>query len=852
MIKPNTDEHIINKYGLSSRRPYPGLSYFREEEKDYFFGRQKEIEELAELIDDNVLTVIFGKSGIGKTSLLRAGLIPYLRHRYYLPVYLRIDFDDQQKSPLAQAKEEIYLKIKELDINAVPFTDLTLWEYFYQVTILSGFVKPLLLFDQFEEIFTSGQKISREVNAFVTEMTDLIENRVPVSVQQKFKKENKAISYSSYSGSEPHSRVIISLREDYLPQLEMLYKYIPSLRYSRYRVAQMKGENALEAILKPGKEIIKNTDVAIEIIKKIPESRDADYSPYEEKNGSWGHKKIEPFLLSLFCYEINEKRLAVKAGEITGKLLADVKAKDIIGDFYEKNISKFGANVRAGVEELLLTSVGGRKLEEVGGLKTGYALTDEDLEVLVDRRIIRKETRNGIEYVELIHDVLTPILKESRDQRKEAEKRRKNRRIIMAAAAAVLIVLAGLLLYLFHQQASFEQQKIIAEEEARKQKAYELAIYSANLLEAKDKEIGFRLAQAAYERKPDSPNAYKALLNVYYNGGFRGAGKIRQLGAVSSTAGTRQYDFSAAYSPDGRSVLTLTSDKAQLWNLDCDRDRDLAKQDREYIPGQGLELRPNAAFSPDGKYIAFCTTADNKIVLWNLATDEKKQLPLEADVNSVVFSPDSQNILTANRDNKIRLCNLNGGTIRSFEGHLQEVVSAVFSPDGTEIVSASWDKTVRLWNLSSNKETNQFPHSGIINIAIFAPDGRHIVTGSKDGIVRLLDSTVKEDTGRIIGVHNQEVKSVAFSPPDGKYILSGSMDQTVRLWSLKGFPVFEFNEFNGIIRSAVFSPDGQYMLTAAECGPARLRLMDPGKMIAQIESLKVRPLTDDEKKTYGL
>lgn len=846
MTKPNTDEHKIKKYGLNAQRPYPGLSYFREEEKEYFFGRTGEIDDLAELINDNVLTLVFGKSGSGKTSLLRAGLIPRLSRHYYLPVYLRIDFDDQQKSPLAQVKEEIYLKIKELDNEAAPLADLTLWEYFHKFEILKGFVKPLLLFDQFEEIFTPGKKVPQKVNEFITEIADLIENRVPVTVQARWKKGRQI---KPYPGGESHYRVILSLREDYLPQLEMLYKYIPSLRYSRYRVAQMKGEDALEAILKPGKEIIKNTDVAIEIIKKIPESRDADYSPYEEKNGSWGHKKIEPFLLSLFCYEINEKRLAEKAGEITGKLLRGVRARDIIKDFYEKNINKFAANVKVAVEELLLTSVGGRRLEEVGDLKTGYGVTDEDIEELVDRRIIRKETRNGIEYVELIHDVLAPILKESRDQRKEAEKRKKNRRIVMAAAAAVLIVLSGLLLYLFHQRASFEQQRTIAEEEARKQKAYELAIYSANLQAAKQDEISFNLAKAAYRVKPDSPNAYKALLNIYYNGGFPGVVKIRQLGVVSSKAGTRQYDFFAAYSPDGRRVLTLTSEKAQLWNLY--RDRDLAKQEREYKPGQNLELRPNAAFSPDGKYITFSTTADDKIILWNLTTYETKQLNLEVGVNSVVFSPDSQTILTANRDNKIRLCDLNGRTIRSFEGHSQEIVSAVFSSDGKEILSAGWDKTVRLWNLSTKEEINRFPHGDSINIAVFAPDGRHIVTGGQDGIVRLLDSRIKADNGRIIGVHKQGVKSVAFSP-GGKYILSGSEDKTICLWDLNGFPVFEFKELNGIIHNAEFSPDGQYILTAAECGPAQLRLMDPGKIISKIESLNIRPLTAGEKKTYGL
>jgi hypothetical protein len=71
---------------IDDQHPYAGLFAFREEDRDYFFGREREINALVKLIDKKVLTVLFGKSGVGKTSLLRAGLIPRLRSNYYLPI----------------------------------------------------------------------------------------------------------------------------------------------------------------------------------------------------------------------------------------------------------------------------------------------------------------------------------------------------------------------------------------------------------------------------------------------------------------------------------------------------------------------------------------------------------------------------------------------------------------------------------------------------------------------------------------------------------------------------------------------------------------------------------------------
>ncbi|MCP5047297.1 MAG: hypothetical protein GY940_09005, partial [bacterium] len=214
----------------------------------------------------------------------------------------------------------------------------------------------------------------------------------------------------------PIYRVILSLREDYLPQLETFYRHIPSVSFSRYRVFQMKGKDAIEAVLKPGKEIIKHPDVAVEIIRQVPESKDEDYKPYDNTNGSWQTKKIEPFLLSLFCYQVNRQRIDRGADRISTGLLAGVNAEDLIKDYYEENISRFKGNVQTAIEDLLITPEGYRKLQDTNSLKTRYGVTGEDIERLVDRRIIRKETRIGIDYVELIHDVLTPILKQQRDK----------------------------------------------------------------------------------------------------------------------------------------------------------------------------------------------------------------------------------------------------------------------------------------------------------------------------------------------------------------------------------------------------------------------------------------------------
>ena len=98
---------------VDERNPWLGLASFTEETRAYFFGRDDEVAELARRVQRKLLTVLFGQSGLGKTSILRAGLVPRLRGQGYCPVYVRIDYSRDSPSPSDQIKAAIFRATQE-------------------------------------------------------------------------------------------------------------------------------------------------------------------------------------------------------------------------------------------------------------------------------------------------------------------------------------------------------------------------------------------------------------------------------------------------------------------------------------------------------------------------------------------------------------------------------------------------------------------------------------------------------------------------------------------------------------------------------------------------------------------
>ncbi|HNB82056.1 MAG TPA: hypothetical protein PLP14_08155, partial [Chitinophagaceae bacterium] len=391
-----------------AQRPFPGLRSFQESNKEQFGGREQEISDLMNLCDQGILTLVFGQSGIGKTSLLQAGLMPRLQKSLNIPVLIRIDYSST-KSPLEQVKNILYEKLKPVFPSLHPVGDRSLWRYFHEEALEDGLLIPVLIFDQFEEVFTLGKKKAADVREFITELSDLAENRIPFRDQQAFR--NELSTSISHFSNHPY-RIIISLREDFLAQMEGLKTEMPSLLIQRYRVLRMNVLQAMDAAMRPAQGLI-NKEIARELISRIPGVKPEDFSS-EEHNL---RPVVEPFLLSLLCYQMNEERIRKGAQVFTSELVQQFNVANAIEDYYRQVMEQFPSSISDSIENELLTEGGFRKLETLELMQNQYGWNEAVVQQLTDLRIIRKEERDGVQYIELIHDVLTPTIKSRRDQR---------------------------------------------------------------------------------------------------------------------------------------------------------------------------------------------------------------------------------------------------------------------------------------------------------------------------------------------------------------------------------------------------------------------------------------------------
>src|ERR1700733_3383747 len=181
---------------VDERSPWLGLASFTEETRAYFHGREAEVAELGRRVQRKLLTILFGQSGLGKTSILRAGLVPRLRGQGYCPVYVRIDYGKEAPEPAEQIKQAIRRTARgsgEWTQVGVAADDESLWEFLHHrddvlrdaagTTLI-----PLLIFDQFEEIFTLAQSDDfgrARAARFVEELADLVENRPSKSLEKR-------------------------------------------------------------------------------------------------------------------------------------------------------------------------------------------------------------------------------------------------------------------------------------------------------------------------------------------------------------------------------------------------------------------------------------------------------------------------------------------------------------------------------------------------------------------------------------------------------------------------------------------------------------------------------------------
>ena len=428
---------------VDARNPWLGLASFTEETRSFFYGREDEVAELARRVQRKLLTILFGQSGLGKTSILRAGLVPRLREQSYCPIYVRVDYGRDAPEPAEQIKQAIARSARLAGQWTQPGVALqgeSLWEFLHHRDDVlrdeAGHeLIPLLIFDQFEEIFTLAQsdEFGRARAArFVEDLADLVENRPPKTLEAVLETDDSAAERFDFARSD--YRVLISLREDYLAPLEGLKHAMPSITQNRLRLAPMTGTQALTAVTRPGGKLV-TEEVAAAIVRFVAGGAEL------------ANAEVEPSLLSLICRELNDARLEQGRSEISLDLLAGSHST-ILSNFYERALADQPPAVRRIIEEELLTESGYRENIAEERLVKSFAAAGaapSALAVLVNRRLLRIEERLDVRRVELTHDVLCGVVKASRDARHEREANAATERLLaeqrereLAARAALV------------------------------------------------------------------------------------------------------------------------------------------------------------------------------------------------------------------------------------------------------------------------------------------------------------------------------------------------------------------------------------------------------------------------------
>jgi len=413
--------HAPSDAAVDSQHPWLGLASFTEETRQYFHGREEEVAELGRRVQRKLLTILFGQSGLGKTSILRAGIVPRLRPEGYCPVYVRIDYSRDSPTPAEQIKDAIFRATQAAGAwtqTGVAIGGESLWEFLHHrddiLRDASGkTLVPLLIFDQFEEIFTLAQSddFGRQRAAqFLEDLADLVENRAPKVLEARIDADDAAAEQFDFARAD--YRILIALREDYLAHLEGLKGAMPSITQNRMRLARMTGQQALAAVMKPGGRLV-SEEVAASIVR------------FTAGGSELANAEVEPSLLSLICRELNNARLAQGRAEISADLLAGSR-DTILSEFYERALVDQPPGVRQIIEDNLLTESGFRESlaeERLVKLFTAAGAPAGTLATLVDRRLLRIEERLDVRRVELTHDVLCSVVRASRDLRLEREAR---------------------------------------------------------------------------------------------------------------------------------------------------------------------------------------------------------------------------------------------------------------------------------------------------------------------------------------------------------------------------------------------------------------------------------------------
>jgi len=667
--------------------PFPGIVPFSYGDRSVFFARATETRTLIRLIVMYRGVLLYADSGIGKSSLINAGLVPQAIEEGYQPERIRVQPRQGEEFIVERFVETVDGEPRLLpsifaDGEQSERTVLSLEHFVTKLREKAGTVRPLLIFDQFEEwvtLFEEGalEQTGREARACQGKVRDTL--------------------VSLINDSTLPVKVLLALREDYLAKLTPFFVCCPNLPDQYLQLTPLRGEQIYQAIRGPFDTYPGHyqPEISADLAKEIQ----------TQFTGRSGDANVRLTEVQIVCRSLWENG---KEGRSLDLLFTDQGGVQGILEKYLKDaLASLGHEQQELAISLLsrmVTSAGTRNVISQDDLVSRVELEDhlprDALRRTLDNleqkaKLVRRERRREVYYYEIASEFLVGWIRQQAQERwQRAEQRRREKaereaqeqqqrakkqaalahllKCLSYGLAVLLLIVVGLALYAF-------QQRAVAKQLARIATSRQLATQAISPYVRLDLALLFSLEA---NRITDTVKGRESLL------------------------------YGLQRSPHLTTFLT----------------------------GHTSFVR-SIAFSPDDKTLA-SGNDDYTIILWDVATRKPQGQPLTGHTDfvlSVAFSPDDKTLASGGADKTIILWDVASRIGQPLKGHSGSVLSVAFSPDGKTLASGSADKTIILWDVASQKPLGQplKGHSGSVWSVTWSPDSKILASGSADKTIIL-------------------------------------------------------------------------------------------------------------------
>lgn len=408
---------------------YPGVQPFTANQSHLFFGRDEEISQIIRYLRIEKLLVLHSKSGMGKTSLIHAGIIPLLseeaaRGRKIILFRFSNYNPDQPQNPV-----EVFDKTLERPdgiLDQVPVSVISLWQALKSLHLTEPEVKRyVLVFDQFEELYTYPEEL---VDEFQKQLADLYYGVIPPDFRKNLKRElhiNEELR-SQYDEKleleieqKLEVKLLFAIRSDRLSLMDRFKVCIPEILNSSYELRPLDMKQAKKAIEQPA---AKEGDFISNPFSYTPDA----VSTILDFLTEGATKRVEAFELQIICQFVESKVIDEKLSEVDRKKLGD-DLNSILRNYYQDQIDHLDneAEKKAAItliEDHLILENSQRRVSLDREMLRGL-VSDELLAKLVNTHLIRREANKygGFNY-EISHDTLIePILRAKRTRKLKDE-----------------------------------------------------------------------------------------------------------------------------------------------------------------------------------------------------------------------------------------------------------------------------------------------------------------------------------------------------------------------------------------------------------------------------------------------